>query len=651
MKKIVFILICFSAALIVSCGGSGSGESCESNFDCPIGKVCSGGTCVFPDNGSGNGENTELPDEENGQDGNGSGSHDGGSSSPDNDSDSANTDDEITGNCTPGKTQKCGYQGPAGTEDVGPCKASVRTCKEDETWGKCEGEVTPILENNEELCTNGIDDDCDGTVDNGTNNACSVWNGNTEPTEPTEDPGDGTIDVGYTGDYNDAYHVPVDAEICNDSCIPQKADCLPNDIDEGSVDLCNGLDDDCDGKVDEGCPCAPGQTQPCFLGPKNYRNVGTCHDGVQTCKVTVRAATGVWGECVGGISPSLDVCDNADNNCNGCADDKLCCAPPIDCAYNLTADGDFKPFKYKIIDGKNIYDASHKFNDADTATWEWALTKGPCDIVLGTVNSYVKGGKTAAEVGDVDTDNGIQNTVVKGVGLSQFKVKFRLSGNYVLHLKVTRENGEVYECEWVIKVVSNGLRIELCWDLNNDVDADLHLGKGTGTGPTTSWQNNTACYYTNCRGDELQTTWPRDYNWKISGWNYSDTQNYNLDGVWTTLRNPRLDIDNIKDGPIPENINLDNPKDGDVFRVGVNYYSGSGVAHTVVNVYCGGTLKATYGVEPQVTTFNSSKDFWKVVEVQWVGNESSDACVLTPRWNDGSGYVVNQGKSPDYTDW
>ena len=662
MKKVLFILICSLAALMISCGGSGSGESCESNFDCPIGKVCSGGTCVLPDNGSGNGENTELPDEENGQDGNGSGSHDGGNSSPDNDSDSANTEPEdLTGSCEPGKTQKCGYQGPAGTEDVGPCKAAVRTCKDDETWGRCEGEVTPVLENNEELCTNGIDDDCDGTADNGTNNACSVWNGNTEPTEPTAEPGDGTIDVGYTGDYNDAYHVPVDAEICSDSCIPQKAECLPNDIDEGAVDLCNGLDDDCDGKVDEGCPCAPGQTQPCFLGPKNYRNVGTCHDGVQTCKVTVRAATGVWGECVGGISPSLDVCDNADNNCNGCADDKLCCAPPIDCAYDLTADGDFRPFIYKIIDGKQIYDTGHKFNDADTATWEWSLTKGPCDIVLNKVNSFVKGGKTAAEVGDITSDNGVQDTVVSGVGFSQFKVKFKLSGNYKLHLKITRENGEIYECEWVIRVVSEGLRIELCWDRNTAVDADLHVGKN---GITTRWSNglsgNTttdACYFDNCK-------YNYDDSSALNSWGYDKTMNYDKDGNGPkAMRNPRLDMDNIKAGPYPENINIDNPKDGDVFRVGVYWWSGtSGETHPVINIYCGGTLRATYGGNVsdsgdsfvyQVKNFNSNNDFWKVVEIEWDGDPSSDTCILTPKWDDTTGYIVKDNISYpfSYDEW
>ena len=661
MKKLfVFLLCCFAGLFCVSCGGSGtSGEACESNFDCKVGYVCSGGTCVSEgssEDGSNDGSNSELPDDENGHEG-GKSDHDGGSSTDDSD-DWVDPDEPITGNCEPGKKQKCEYQGPAGTEDVGPCKAAVRTCKEDGTWGKCEGAVEPVYESGKELCTNGIDDDCDGTVDNGTEEGgCAYWNGTTDPTDnPTDDPTDSTtIDVGYTGDYGDAYQIPGGVEVCSDSCIPLKAECFPTDINEGESGLCNQVDDDCDGIVDEGCTCTAGQTQPCFLGPKNFRDKGTCHDGVQTCKVTMRAgSTGVWGECVGGISPSLDVCDNADNNCNGCKDDKLCCAPPIDCSFDI---GTAQPFVDKTIYGTQIYDTSHKFNDADTATWEWSLTKGPCDIVLGKVNSFVKGGKATDTLSNLkDSDSG---TLVSGKGLSQFRVKFKLSGNYKLHLKVTRENGEVYECEWVLKVVSDGLRIELCWDTYNKVDADLHVGKN---GITTRWSNglngsNTttdACYFDNCKYNYGDSS-------ALNSWGYDKTQNYDKDGNGPKLmRNPRLDMDNVKAGPYPENINIDNPKDGDTFRVGVYWWSGDTITHPVINIYCGGTLRATYGgyvsdsgdsFVYQVENFDSYHDFWKVVEIKWDGDPSSDTCVLTPKWDNG--YVVRDNISYpfSYDEW
>ena len=148
MKKILVIFACFFTMFLLSCGGSesnGGGEACESTFDCPVGKVCSGGTCVYEGSGEGGsgGENGELPDGGNGSGGGNSSGNDG-ETSPDNDNNSTDPDESITGDCEPGKTQKCPYQGVPVTENVGECKAGVRTCKEDGTWGKCEGPVRSI---------------------------------------------------------------------------------------------------------------------------------------------------------------------------------------------------------------------------------------------------------------------------------------------------------------------------------------------------------------------------------------------------------------------------------------------------------------------------------------------------------------------------
>jgi len=29
---------------------------------------------------------------------------------------------------------------------------------------------------------------------------------------------------------------------------------------------------------------------------------------------------GTWGPCVGGVAPSVEVCDGLDNDCNGCVE-------------------------------------------------------------------------------------------------------------------------------------------------------------------------------------------------------------------------------------------------------------------------------------------------------------------------------------------
>lgn len=78
-----------------------------------------------------------------------------------------------------------------------------------------------------ETCANGLDDDCDGVIDEG----CVV--------PPTGTPA--TADTDKDG-YPDG---------------PQ--DCAPNNanIHPGAVEVCNSVDDDCDGVVDEQCGVTP----------------------------------------------------------------------------------------------------------------------------------------------------------------------------------------------------------------------------------------------------------------------------------------------------------------------------------------------------------------------------------------------------------
>ncbi len=63
--------------------------------------------------------------------------------------------------CTPGATEAC-YQGPAGTLGIGQCRAGIRMCGADGTFGACEGQVLP----QSEVC-NSFDDDCNGQTDDG----------------------------------------------------------------------------------------------------------------------------------------------------------------------------------------------------------------------------------------------------------------------------------------------------------------------------------------------------------------------------------------------------------------------------------------------------------------------------------------------------
>jgi hypothetical protein len=71
-----------------------------------------------------------------------------------------------------------------------------------------------------------------------------------------------------------------------------------DDAGAGSTEACDRLDDDADGRVDEGCSCATGATQECFPAPSM---AASCRTGTQTC-VDVESG-GAWSECTGALVP------------------------------------------------------------------------------------------------------------------------------------------------------------------------------------------------------------------------------------------------------------------------------------------------------------------------------------------------------------
>ena len=95
-------------------------------------------------------------------------------------------------------------------------------------------------------------------------------------------------------------------------------------------------DDDCDGKVNEGCACAPGATKACYSGPAGTVGVGVCKAGVQTCNADGSA----YGPCAGEVLPGVEDCKTAaDENCDGktppCGDNE----PIIDLRADVNRNG------------------------------------------------------------------------------------------------------------------------------------------------------------------------------------------------------------------------------------------------------------------------------------------------------------------------
>ena len=442
------------------------------------------------------------------------------------------------------------------------------------------------------------------------------------------------------------------------NALPGNAGCLTKE-DCGSAGTGNGLDDDCNGKVDDGCACTPGQVEPCFLGPPGKHKVGACTDGTQTC---VGAEFGAWGDCKGSISPTAETCDKLDNDCNGCVDDGLCCDATLACPSSVP---DALP--YSTIN----YDGTQWFK-GNASSWSWTADGGPCDQLFKTTT-----GSPPQQSFKLSND-----TTAKP------SLQTTLSGDYKVTMTVTDNTGKKYMCTFVQHVTGPGLRFELCWDHTGPNDAanpggpgadlDLHVHKSCSGAGCTNWFSTSSgndtisappnpddCDYYNCTADNYQSASSPVPNWGLANSNISECQNTPKGSTWQSIghcANPRLDIDNINTVGKPENTNIDDPAAGQVYRALVHYYGQDGgqssvnvTEHPIVNIYCNGRLTATYGQAPDlVSGFTNGSGWnagqmWRVADVSWMldatGKPTCAVSAVHPPGTTSGYYVTNNNSS------
>ena len=241
---------------------------------------------------------------------------------------------------------------PGACEEKGVCALGEPTCLGDAGWA-CHLDAIPDFEAGEEKTCDGLDNDCDGETDEALPDlscgvgACaqvtpSCVDGVVQTCTPLEPEPSESCD-GLDNDCDGQTDEDLPELTCGQgACANQVASCIGGvpqvctPLDPAPSEICDGLDNDCNGQTDEAIPAL------------------TCGEGV--CENTVAACEeGVVQACVPLDVAEVEICgDDLDNDCDGQVDNGCCdmsCVAPFVCTPEGTCEDGADPPYVFIPDG------------------------------------------------------------------------------------------------------------------------------------------------------------------------------------------------------------------------------------------------------------------------------------------------------------
>jgi RHS repeat-associated protein len=219
---------------------------------------------------------------------------------------------------------------------LGACGTGQTSCVGDlQDIVRCEVRIEPTAE----LC-NAADDDCDGEIDEdhpqvgrpctaGTGFCATLGTwictpeggvrcdavrglGRTEQCDGLDDDCDGAVDENFP-ELGDACQNGLGAcaapgvRVCAAAGDRTVCDAAPR---APTSEQCDNLDNDCNGRVDDALPA-----EPCYTGPEGTLGVGLCAAGGRRC------VAGGLASCEGETLPVAETCNGLDDDCDGLVDE------------------------------------------------------------------------------------------------------------------------------------------------------------------------------------------------------------------------------------------------------------------------------------------------------------------------------------------